>query len=53
MFKNNRLIEIYRELKAVCGPNVISIQSVQKWCRLLHSDSEKVIDNQRRLGSAY
>lgn len=46
-FKNNFPIQIYRELKAVYGPNVISVQSVRKWYRLLNSSRETVTDNQR------
>ncbi len=35
-FKKGSLIGIYCELKAAYGDNVMSIQNVQKWCRLFH-----------------
>ena len=46
-FKKNSPIEIHRELKAVYGDKVMSVQHVRKWCRLFDEGRNQVADHAR------
>jgi hypothetical protein len=40
-------VEIHRELVAVYGANVMTVQHVRKWCREFDSGRVNVMDKQR------
>ena len=45
--KRTASVEIHREIQAVYGSNVMSVQHVQKWCREFSGCHVSVTDEQR------
>ena len=45
--KGTAPIEIHREIQAVYGPNVMTVQHGRKWCREFSGCRVSVVDEQR------